>query len=53
MDIDEIVSRVESFVVEEYQSGGLTAHAKERIDKALETLQRKHKKSAGDETRQL
>lgn len=39
-DIDEIVSRVESFVVDEYRRGGVTAQAKDRIDRALEKLGR-------------
>ena len=40
-DIDEIVSRVESFVIDEYKRGGITAQAKERIDKAMTALQRR------------
>ena len=40
-DIDEIVSRVESFVIDEYKRGGITAQAKERIDKAMTVLQRR------------
>ena len=40
-DIDEIVSRVESFVVDEYKRGGITAQAKDRIDKAMERMQRR------------
>lgn len=43
-DIDDIVSRVESFVVDEYKRGGVTAQAKHRIDKALEAMQRRRKK---------
>jgi len=43
-DIDEIVERVESFVVDEYQRGGITAQAKERIDKGMEALQRRRNK---------
>lgn len=39
-DIDEIVSRVETFVVDEYKRGGVTAQAKARIDKALAKMQR-------------
>ena len=37
-DIDEIVSRVESFVVDEYNKGGVTAQAKKRFDQALDRL---------------
>jgi hypothetical protein len=39
-DIDELVSRVETFVVDEYKRGGVTAQAKTRIDKALAAMQR-------------
>lgn len=38
--IDDLVERVETFVVDEYKKGGVTAQAKERIDKALDSLQR-------------
>ena len=44
-DIDEIVSRVESFVVDEYKRGGVTTQAKDRIEKAIESLQRRRDKS--------
>lgn len=40
-DMDQIVTRMESFVVDEYKRGGITAQAKERIDKALSALQRR------------
>jgi hypothetical protein len=43
-DIDEIVTRMESFVVDEYQRGGVTAQAKERIEKAIAALQRRRNK---------
>jgi hypothetical protein len=39
-NIDELVDKVESFVVEEYQRGGVTKQAKDRIDKALNAIQR-------------
>lgn len=42
-NIDDIVRRMESFVVEEYRRGGVTAQAKNRIDAALTALQRKQK----------
>ncbi len=41
MNIDELVLRVESFVVDEYKRGGMTAHAKTQIDKALNAIQRR------------
>ena len=37
-DIDAMVTRVESFVVEEYRKGGLTRQAKDRIDRAMDAL---------------
>lgn len=43
-DFDEIVSRVESFVLEEYRKGGVTAQAKQRLDDALESLQSARKR---------
>ena len=45
MNIDEIVGRVETFVVDEYRRGGMTAQAKEQIDKALDAIQRRRKKA--------
>lgn len=44
-DIDEIVSRMETFVVDEYKRGGVTAQAKDRIEKAIEALHRRRNKS--------
>ena len=41
-NMDELVDRFESFVVDEYERGGVTAQAKERIDKALDAIQRHH-----------
>ena len=49
-DIDELVSRVEAFVVDEYNKGGVTAQAKDRLDKALDSLSgiagRKHNRDS-------
>ena len=39
-NMDELVNRVESYVKDEYERGGVTAQAKERIDKALDAIQR-------------
>ena len=39
-DMDELVGRFESFVVDEYQRGGVTKQAKDRIDKALNAIHR-------------
>jgi hypothetical protein len=44
-DIDDIVGRLETFVVDEVKRGGVTTQAKERLDKILNGLQRKNKKS--------
>ena len=41
-NMDELVGRFESFVVDEYERGGVTAQAKARIDKALDAIQRRH-----------
>ena len=46
LDIDTIVRKVETFVVAEYQSGGVTAQAKSRIDAALKKM--RNKKRPGD-----
>ena len=40
-DIDDIVHRVESFVVDEYKRGGVTAQAKKRMDEFLDAMQRR------------
>ncbi|MGI9222574.1 MAG: hypothetical protein ACR2QS_16220 [Woeseiaceae bacterium] len=40
-EMDDIVSRVENFVVDEYKRGGVTAQAKTRIDEALEKLRKR------------
>jgi len=37
-DIDDVVSRVESFIVDEYRKGGVTAQAKHRLDAALDSI---------------
>ena len=39
-DVDELVSRVESFVVDEYRKGGVTAQAKVRLDGSIDSLHR-------------
>jgi hypothetical protein len=47
-EMDDIVSRVESFVVDEYKRGGVTAQAKSRIDEALERMRRRKNKESDD-----
>jgi hypothetical protein len=39
-DIDELVSRMENFVVDEYRRGGVTAQAKAGFDKVLSSVRR-------------
>lgn len=39
--LDDVVQRMEAFVVEEYRRGGVTKQAKERIDRALAALNRR------------
>tara|TARA_R110002096_G_scaffold154_2_gene714 strand:+ start:26094 stop:26522 length:429 start_codon:yes stop_codon:yes gene_type:complete len=39
--MDDIVERFEAFVVAEYKSGGLTAQAKEQLNRLLKTVQRR------------
>jgi len=43
-DIDELVSRVETYVVTEYQKGGVPAQAKGRLDDAINALHRLRKR---------
>lgn len=40
-DIDDLVARVESFIVDEYRNGGISAQARLRLDRALESLRAK------------
>jgi hypothetical protein len=42
-DIDDIVGRLESFVVDEVKRGGVTTQAKNRLDKILDAMQRKNR----------
>ncbi|MGB5511981.1 MAG: hypothetical protein WBM87_09760 [Woeseiaceae bacterium] len=46
-DMDDIVGRLETYMVEEHRRGGITAQAKDRLDKALDTIKRRggHSKS--------
>ena len=39
-DIDSVVRKFESFVVDEYKKGGVTAQAKEHLDKVLNSVMR-------------
>jgi hypothetical protein len=40
-DIDDIVTRVESFVVDEYQRGGVTKQARDRLNEAIERIRKR------------
>lgn len=44
-DIDAIVGKLETFVVDEVKRGGVTKQAKQRLDKLLDALQRKRQSS--------
>lgn len=39
-DMDELVGRLETFMVEEHKRGGITAQAKNRLDKALNAVRK-------------
>ena len=41
-DIDDIVTRVESFVVDEYQRGGVTKQARDRLSEAIERIRKRN-----------
>ena len=40
-DMDEIVGKIEAFVVNEEKRGGMTAQARKRFDKAIDAMQKK------------
>ena len=46
-DMDDIVGRLETYVVEEHRRGGMTAQAKDRLDKALDTIKRRGDRGKG------
>ena len=48
-DIDEMVNRVESFVVDEYSKGGVTRQAKDQLDRALDSLHKLASRKKRDE----
>lgn len=43
-DMDEIVGKLEAFVVDDQQRGGMTAQARERLEKALSALQKRNRR---------
>jgi len=40
-DLDDIVGKIEDFVVDEQKRGGITAQARERLEKALDALKKR------------
>lgn len=44
-DMDDLVGRLENFMVEEHKRGGITAQAKERLDRAINAVQQRKKKN--------
>ena len=40
VSFDDLVARLEGYVVDEYKRGGVTSEAKRRIDKAIDAIQR-------------
>ena len=42
-DMDELVGKLETFVIDEHRRGGITAQAKNRFDKALDAMQKRRK----------
>lgn len=48
-DIDDIVSRVETFVVDEYQRGGVTKQARDRMKQALDAMQERSRRRSRPE----
>jgi hypothetical protein len=46
--IDDLVGRLETFIVDEHRKGGMTAQAKERLDKLIDAIGRGRAPGAGD-----
>jgi hypothetical protein len=44
-NMDDLVGRLEAYVVEEHKRGGITSQAKERLDRALDAISRRGPKS--------
>jgi len=40
-DLDDIVGKIEDFVVDEQKRGGMTAQARERFERALDAVKRR------------
>lgn len=48
-DIDDLVGKLETFMVDEHKRGGLTAQAQERMSKVIRAMQRGRKKASPEE----
>jgi hypothetical protein len=46
-DIDDMVTKVESFLIEEYKTGGVTRQAKDRLDNAIDMLHKRVRRRGG------
>ncbi|MGB5333651.1 MAG: hypothetical protein WBN05_14030 [Woeseiaceae bacterium] len=46
--IDDLVGRLETFIVDEHRKGGMTAQAKARLDKVIDAIGRSRAPKAGD-----
>jgi len=42
-DLDDIVGKIEDFVIDDQKRGGMTAQARERLEKALKAMQKKNR----------
>jgi len=47
-DMDDIVRRLETFVLDEHRRGGITAQARDRFNRALDAVQRRNRKDRED-----
>jgi hypothetical protein len=47
-DMDDLVGRLETFVVDEHRKGGITAQAKARLDKVIDAIGRGHGTKGGN-----
>ncbi|MDH3441136.1 MAG: hypothetical protein OEM63_10310 [Gammaproteobacteria bacterium] len=47
-DIDSLVKKLEDFVVDEYQSGGVTKQAKDHLDQMLSSIGRRRKRGTSE-----
>ena len=43
-DIDSVVTRVETFLVDEYKKGGITAQAKQHFDEVLDSVRARRRR---------